>query len=555
MLDLTGGNLVAYIRRIVEDAVSRSPRFRHTLGEVTSQYNNLIQWKDAQVSVKNVTSAGNRLSPDYLICKEYGRAILAKIQSKEGQFIEWVQEVDRTRLTPMAGVYYLNVDSVDEQTRDVGLTIHTYNWKEGRVTNAEGSVVYLAPGIDGTTLSGYVVGRGSPPTPLETAVNDGTYPTTVGTSPPIPIDLLLSPEVGYLLTPTPEGLTLLAGSPPTPLVPLSDYWYQQVQDIVVVQDTVGGEEIVGIPMGYTVILGSSPPQTIPTTISFTITDQTGYELVPGKDFTYYASNDWLELSPWQPPGMTLTAHLLTKVNPLDAPGTNPENILQLGITGTDSLAPDQVFIQTTSGSYATAVPDNSGNITLPTLLMPGQWLQWEVRIDTGEAKKKAKKYNLNQNIISGLRLAIGDNVFKDDQVAIIVSPTVCETYEVFGSKENVNFTLDCRANDLQTASDFSEMLKQQLLVFRRTSMEADGVTIFEASRSYTGVNRDQSGTAPQFTYSLNVTAMADWKVFVPLVTRLVHLELIETATVSLPTAVMTPRIRAFGATGFLQSYS
>jgi hypothetical protein len=554
MLDLTGGNLIAYIRRVIEDAVSRSPRFRSTLGEVSSQFNNLIQWKDAQVNIKNVTSSGNRLSPDYFICKDYGRAILAKIQSKEGQFIEWVQEVDATRKTPVSGVYYLNVDSVDEQTRDVALTIQTFRWKEGKVSNAKGSVVYLAPGIDGTALSGYIEGENSPPVDLVTFVNDGTYPTTVGSSPPIPIDMLLSPEQIYLLTPTPAGLILLSGSPPTPLVPLVDYWYQQTVEEVVCPSTVGGREIVGIPVGRTVV-PTSPPQTIQTMISFTLTDDTGYQLVPGKDFTWYASNDWLELSEWTPAGQTLTAHLVVKVDPTAAIGTNPEDILQVGVAPGETLAPNQVFIQTSSGSSTTAIVSSDGTVTLPTLLMPGQWLRWEMRVDAGVAKAVAKKYNLNQNIIPGLRLAIGDNVFKDDQVAIIVSPTVCETYEVYGSKENLNFTVDCRANDLQTASDLSEMLRQQLLIMRRTNMEADGITLFEASRSYIGAQRDQSGTAPQFVYTLSISAMADWKVFVPLVTRLVNLEIIETATVTAPKITMTPRVRAFGATGFLESYT
>ena len=86
-------------------------------------------------------------------------------------------------------------------------------------------------------------------------------------------------------------------------------------------------------------------------------------------------------------------------------------------------------------------------------------------------------------------------------------------------------------------------------------MEADGITLFEASRSYIGAQRDQSGTAPQFVYTLSISAMADWKVFVPLVTRLVNLEIIETATVTAPKITMTPRVRAFGATGFLESYT
>jgi hypothetical protein len=557
MLDLTGGNLVAYLRRVIEDAVNRSPRFRYTLGEVSSQYNNLIQWKDAQISIKNVTSTGNRLSPDYFMCKNYGRAILAKIQSKEGGFIEWVQEVDSTRQTPAAGVYYFNVDEVNEQTRDVDLTIQKYTWQEGKVVNAQGSIVYFAPQIDGTTVSGYVSGRGSPPTPLETAVNDGTWQTTL-VSPPVPVDLLLAPHFGYLLTDTPAGLVLFAGSPPVQLTPLLDYWYQQTVQQVVCQSTVGGQEVVGIPLGLVDVPGGgSPPQMVQTLLSFTLTDQNGYELIKGKDYTYFASNDWLELSPYTPPGMTITANMVVKVDPTGVPGTNPENILQTQVTEGNSLAPGQVFVQTSLGNYTSLVPNTDGTCTLPTLLLPGEWCRWEVRVDTGRTKARAKKYNLNENVLPGLRIAIGDNVLKDDQVAIIVQPYTAETYEVYGSKENLTFTVDCRANDLQTASDLSELLRRELLIMRRTNMEADGITLFEASRSYVGLQRDLSGTAPQFVYSLTVSAMADWKVFVPLVTRLVTLEITSTATVSSygPGISLTPRVKVFGNTKFLESYT
>jgi len=191
------------------------------------------------------------------------------------------------------------------------------------------------------------------------------------------------------------------------------------------------------------------------------------------------------------------------------------------------------------------------------LLKPGEWVRWEVRIDAGQTQAVAKKYNLNSNIIPGLNLAMGDSVLVGDQIAIIVSPTVTETYEVFGSKESLNFTIEVRANDLQTSSDISELLKQQLLVMRRENMEADGVTIYDMPRSYRGEQRDPSGTAPSYTYTITVTAAADWKVYRPLVTRLTHLEVTETAYVNdfQGKIQLAPQMRAFGTTSFISSYS
>src|SRR5271157_80447 len=553
MLDLTGGNLVAYLRRIIEDAVNRSPRFRRSLGEVTHQFNNMIQFQDAQVTIKDVSASGNRLSPDFFMFKAYGRAILAKVQDHEGQFIEWLREIEATRNTPVPGVYYLNVDSVDDATSDVGLTIQTYRWAEGHVSNAEGSIVYLAKGIDGTTLGAALVS--SPPLSPPVSV----LSTAVGTGdpPPANADILLFPDFLYLLTPTPAGLQLYQGSPAVALIPLLDYWYQVAMDQVVVQSTIGGSEIANV-LAPTVEVMTSPPTTINTLISFTLTDQTGYELQPGKDYTYYAAKGWVKLSDWTPAGQTITAQMVVKGDPTFVAGTNSENILQLGVGPTESLAEGQVIIHTSQGDLTAPVLDLDGSTTLPNLLLPGQWCRWEVRINVGQARKTGKKYRTNEELIPGLRVAIGDNVIVGDQVAIIVSPTNTETYEVYGSKENITFTVEVRSNDLQTSSDISEILKRELLVMRRENMEADGVTIFEASRSYRGLQRDMSGTAPQYTYVVGVTAMCDWKVYVPLVTRLAHLEITETTalpSLPRPTLSLSPRATAFGMNGFIESYS
>src|ERR1035437_9904558 len=121
------------------DVVERNPRFKQTLGEVTFPANAIMRWKDVWVSVTSVTTSGTRLSPDYFMCTQIGRAILAKVGDKDGQFIEWTRETDKTRQTPTAGVYYLNVDFFDDQTRDLGLTVHKFRWVEGKLKEAEGT--------------------------------------------------------------------------------------------------------------------------------------------------------------------------------------------------------------------------------------------------------------------------------------------------------------------------------------------------------------------------------------------------------------------------------
>jgi len=544
VLDLTGANLISYLIRIIRSAISQNPRFNQSLGEVTFTSNNSIQYRDVQVTVRDITTSGVRLSPDYFMCNQYGRALVAKVENKAGTFIEWVNETDKTGQTPVAGVYYLNVDAVDEKTNNVDLTIETYRWVEGKYTNAVGSIAYLRSGIDGTTL-----------TAKDLATGDSV--AILGFS-------------NYVILQVPTQTLQLYDAGNNPLVPMTDYWYQRSTSVVIIQSTVGGAEVANIPTPW---------------ISFTLTDQDGYQLRQGVDWSYFGLN-FIQLSNWTPASSTITANIISKVDPSTSVGTNPENILQIGVQPNESLAPGQVFIHTPSGDYYTGTVNSDGSVTLPQLLQPGDWVRWDVRIQAGTITCRGKKFAVNGfyqtywdaeapsetdpnakgavrfvldpvtnqkvEVLPGLAIAIGDAVVANDQVAIIVSPTTTETYEVYGSKENLDFTLDFRSNDLQTSSDLSELLKQQLLIMRRQNMEADGVTIFECRRSYRGAQRDNSGTAPTYTYSVSISASADWKVFIPKVTRIASFEITDTATIPdfQGKLQMTPKVQALGSTKF-----
>lgn len=576
MLDLTGGNLVAYLLRILRDAVERHPRFKNTLGNVTFPSNTHIRWGDVQIIIQSVTTSGNRLSFDYFMCTQIGRAILAKVTDKSGQFVEWVREIDPTHLTPDPGVYYLNVDFFNDQTRELGLTGQKFKWVEGRITNAVGSVVYFRPSIDVTTLAMY----DGPVFSGTTAVQFKGFNQSLG-------------SFAYLLSPVTNLSVLQSG---TPLVPFTDYWYQRPLTTVICQTTLGGSEILSIPNPY---------------ISINFTDQNGYVLRPNSDYTFYA-NGFIKLASYSPPGSTIYANAIVQADPSQVVGTNSENIFQIGLQPGENLAADQVFIQSTAGNFNNVPVNTDGTITLPTLLQPGECATWEARIETPQVKLRAKKWELNsmtivdpttityakpnatgdlqaitnawvqsadptelkgvvqtsagtaalangaeQYFLPGLQCAIGDQVVVGDQVAILVSPTATETYEVYGSKENLTFNLEVKANDLQTASDLSEMLKQQMLIMGRENAEADGLTIFEVTRSFQGQARDLSGTAPAYVYTIGVTASADWKVFVPKITRLVKYEIINNPVESnfQGKIQMVNRVAVFGSTQFVTSYA
>src|SRR5271166_247192 len=148
MVDLTGANLVAYLLRQIKDIVARSPRFRNSLGDVTFQSNQMIQWGNVQAVIKSLSAAGTRLSPDYVMYTQRARVTVAKLGDYEGSFIEWPLEYDKTRQTPLSGVYNMQVDFTSEKTQQIDLTMQMFKWTQGKLKNAQGSVVYLNPTLD-----------------------------------------------------------------------------------------------------------------------------------------------------------------------------------------------------------------------------------------------------------------------------------------------------------------------------------------------------------------------------------------------------------------------
>ena len=545
--------------RVGKDAIIRNPRFRNTLGEVTFASNNQINFGDAQLLIKSVSSEGTRLSFDYFMCTQHGRAILAKVEDKEGSFAEWVIETDKTRNTPPAGVYYFNVDAVNEQTREVNMTVQQYRWAEGKITNAEGTKIAFRDGLDATKMTVFDVT--SPLTPI----------TIQAYAPILPGPPIASGSFLYITTPiqqvgVKQGVTVL-----TPNV---DFWIERTQSTVICTSTLGGSEIISVPRNA---------------VSFEIVDQDGYTLRKGVDYTQLGPG-FITVSQFTPPAQILSAQGLYKLDPtVTIPASHPENVFTIQLGPNEKLG--EVIIQAVSGNYNSTQPDPvTGNITLPVLLLPGEWARWEVRILTSTYTVVGKKYELNGfkktawdpkagapdantpgpggyvidmttgapvDPIPGMAMAIGDMVVKGDQCAIVVSPELTETYEIFGSKENLSFVLECKANDYQTASDLTELLKRELLVMRRTNMEADGITIFEATRENQAEQRDASGTAPRYMFSLSVKAAADWKVVIPVVNRMATYEVLESGYTDgyAGKLSLVPRAQTFGAFQFIPAYA
>lgn len=514
MFDLTGSHLAGYMTRLVRDVVARTPRFRDSLGEVALTSNNMVSYGDVQCIVKDISAQGVRLSPDYFMYTQMGRSLLARLGDKEGAFFEFANEIDPTLLTPAAGIYMFNVDAVEESTRTVTFTVKSYRWYEGMVRNAMGSRINFASGIDATTVQ-----------PYDLTTNE-TVPCQAGAN------------FLYLLgAVTSLGVRDASGNP---LMPNTDFWAEGVQSTVIIPETVFGTQTATVPASYE---------------SVALVDQDDFTLRPGIDYIFISST-MVQLAAWTPAGSTITATGTVCVDPT-VPGNciNSENILSFTLSPGETLVADQVWVETEAGDEQ-PVTVKGNTVALTTPLPPGGWCRYDLRTLVGEKTLTAKKMAANLNLVPGMRIAVGDRVVPGDQCAIIVSPGVCETYHVYGSKDNVGFTLDIKANDPSTASELCELLKAELLIHRRSRIEADGLTILEASRSLISDQRDRSGTAPRWVASLSCSALADWRVFKPLVTRVTNFDITsELTTQPYPGKLkVPPRMYAVGAIGFLPDY-
>lgn len=522
MLDLTGENLVTYLLREIKDIVSRNPRFRNLGGDAIIQTPNLIAWNDLQVEISTIQASGNRLSPDYFMCTQYGHAILAKLENKNGTFVEWVQELRNVEQNeagvmtyPEPGVYYLNVDSVNEATREVELTMDKYTWVNVKTEFGTGSKIYFAPSVAVNTV---------------TPVDDSIQYTIRG-------------NTMYILSYTTEQPIRLQ-TPSGELTPGTQYWYDAITQHVLTEATVTGLQDIDIP--HTGLQA--------------ISDQNGFVLRDGIDYKWVAA-DRIRLGLSTPPGYKLTGTFIEKVNPTDSIVMSSENCLNFSVGPEEALTEGQVSIRSTDGSIYTETDltiAGDGSVWFNALIDKGEVRTGEVRVSAGQSTVTAKKLAQNPHIIPGLMVGIGDEVEVGDQVAILVSPDVTETYEVYGSKENVSFTINIRANDRLTASEIATSIRSTLLIKNRFNMESNGLTIFEISKSSAVEQKGQSGVATTTTYSLAATAAADWEMYVPLTTRIgyIDIEVQSAPALSWPNnPEILPRMSMMGRNQFVLNYS
>jgi hypothetical protein len=476
----------------------------------------MMKYNDLEIIIKNPSSDGNRLGSDHYMATQYGRVMLAKLEDKDGMFIEHIQEVDKTLATPEPGLYYFNLDSVDEATRAVQLTCQKMRWVSGKVTNANGSYLRFSQAISLTDVAfrNLVLGEYS-------AQQDKVY-----------INVYKDTVEAYSVT---TGLDL---------VPVVDYWVETSESILITNDTTAGTQVLPIPdSNY---------------ISFDVIDQDQYTLRRDLDYKVAGSN--IILSNWTPAHQTLTMVGRFRRNPMVVGFVSAENLIDFRIEN-GAIVKEQFSAIATAGNYkfSDLTQGQDKNWYLTNLLIPGDNLVWECRVDMGQTVLKGLKNALNMYLIPGVAIVIGDKTVVGDQLAMLVNPTVCETYEIYGSKENIKFDIDIRTNDMRTSSEIAGLVKEYLLVSGRDRMETCGLTIYEVSRSTTSDSKEGgAGLLSTQIVTLSVSAAADWEIKRPLITRLDN---IDTTTVAVDLAypgkkvTINPIGTSYGSSGFLPSYS
>jgi hypothetical protein len=275
---------------------------------------------------------------------------------------------------------------------------------------------------------------------------------------------------------------------------------------------------------------------------------------------YQVSGNDILLSKWTPANQTLTMVGLFKRDPNTVSCIHPENLIDFKLE-TGQVIEENQFKAVTSASGVLYFSDLTLNTAkkyyLTTLLVPGDNLNWEGRVNLGQSQISAKKNAMNVNFLPGITVVIGDKTVVNDQSAMVVYPYVSETYEIYGSKENISFDIDIRTNDMRTSSELGGLIKEYLLVSGRERLETCGLTIYEISRSTTSDVKDGSGVTSHHIVTLSIRAAADWEVKKPLVTRL---DTIDITDVQLDYGYPNKKVSinpigtTYGNTKFLTSY-
>ena len=508
MIDLCGGFLSTFVLGELLPVVSRHPRFRDNDGSGLISFSNLIAYKDVSLQVGDIRTDGNRLSPDNYMCTLHGKVCAAKLDGANGSFVEWTRETDAAAIPP--GLYYLGIEAVNEETREVKAVMQPYRWMEGRLSQGAGSYIHVASGISAYNVE-----------PTDPAVE---FMHASGNR------LLLLTFTDTLSLRTKDTHQLLQAG--------TDWWVETREQQLLVTTTGGVQRGVPLPEG----------------VSDFVLLEHGVELRQGYDWDYDGEGQ-IRLPAWTLAGSPIYIDGTFRSTPSGLNYIHPENFIDANRTVEETPVPEQCALTLRRGVWADALvwlPD--GRAVFKHLMTPSDQGRWELRIKRPQVYKTFKKMAVNPEFLPGLSLAVGDMVEAGDQIALIVFPRRCEIYEVYGSKEGVTFDLTVKANDLLTATELAQLARTYLAVAGRDRLEAAGLTIQSISQSSQGGQKDSSGTATTYSVVLSVSALADWELHKPLVNRVDDIE-VDFTPISFQTDFQVMgEVTAFGQSQFTPAY-
>ena len=502
------GFLATFILSELRPILARHPRFRDNDGSSLIAFSNLISYKDVSLVVGAISSDGASFSPDSFVCTLLGRVCAAKLEGYNGTFIEWTRETTTEDLQPPAGVYYLSIDAINEETKDVRVVVQPYRWSEGTKTNAQGSRIYIHPSI-----------------PIDLVTS--TDPT---------IELSARSSYILLLTYT-DSLVLQRTDTGQVLTPGTDYWLELAETHLLLVTLGGAESKIKIPDDC---------------LDFRLLED-GCELRQGCDWDWDGEGT-IRLAPWTLAGTHIYIDGRFRRTPQGSNVVHQENFLDTPALGlTEEHVQGQCLYTINRGTYIDDLLWSPNGVCFKHLMTVGDRATWELRIKQAQVYSTVKKMACNPEFLPGLTIAVGDMVELGDQMALVVFPKRCEIYEVYGGKEGVQFDLAIKSNDLLTSSELASLVKNYLLIDGRDRLESAGLTITRISSNYQGEQRDSSGTASSHTVTLAISGSGDWERWKPLINSVSDIE-IAVAQQPWGTPQLLDVTVAYGISRFTPSY-
>ena len=129
-----------------------------------------------------------------------------------------------------------------------------------------------------------------------------------------------------------------------------------------------------------------------------------------------------------------------------------------------------------------------------------------------------------EEVIPGSIIAFGDRVWKDDQIAIVVTPDRAETAEIYGGKFEVNFELLVFSRDAEDREKMSDYIVSKILE-SQNRLGFEGIELLDVTPN--GESEEiynESQDTYYYDAAIALSYRVDWQLFVPLPIQIFRVE-------------------------------